>query len=207
MRQKRTVFLVDDDPAVRHALGTFLESTNFNVRAFASAEALLDEIDETAQGVLVLDQRMGGMSGLELQEELKAQQIDLPIIFITGHGDVQMSVTAMKAGARDFIEKPFSNEDLLASIRETLRQYEASTRERSRRAAALKKYEKLTPREQEVMAYIVQGVSNKNLAERLSVSNRTIEVHRSRVMTKMDAESLPDLVRIAAMCGIDSTPG
>ena len=198
----QTVFLVDDDFAVRHALRTLLERSSFLVRDFAAAEELLEDIDPAARGVLVLDQRMDGMSGLELQTELRGRDVTLPIIFITGHGDVPMSVKAMKEGAFDFLEKPFSNEQLLESIRGALLREARDHREHAHKAAIRARYEGLTPREQEVMRYIVQGMSNKRLAKQLGVSNRTIEVHRSRVMMKMGSESLPELVRMAALCGI-----
>jgi FixJ family two-component response regulator len=153
-------------------------------------------------GILVLDQRMTGMTGLDLQQVLAERGIDLPIIFISGHGNVPLSVMAMKAGAMDFIEKPFSNEVLLANIQEAFRKLEVQEKERRRKQAITRRYETLTPREKEILAFIVEGTSNKDLAERLQISNRTIEVHRSRIMHKMQAASLPELVRMAALCNI-----
>jgi two-component system response regulator FixJ len=202
MNMNTTIFLVDDDPGVRDALTVFLESSGFTVRRFESAEAFLAKTADAEHGVLVLDQRMGGMSGLELQKELKARGLDLPTIFITGHGDVQMSVTAMKEGAVDLLEKPFRNCDLLAGIEAALARQEAHQAHSARRAAAQGKYRSLTPREREVMEYIVQGEPNRTIAEHLGVSVRTVEVHRAKVMEKMRAESLPDLVRLAALVGI-----
>ena len=202
MNNERSIFLVDDDIAVRDALGVFLQSAGFSVEAFSSAEDFLEFSDPGKQGVLVLDQRMEGMSGLDLQAELGARGIRYPIIFITGHGDVQMSVMAMKAGAFDFLEKPFSNSELLESVEEAFSRQRQLLREQARRAEVRQKYDKLTPREKDVMEHIVRGISNRSLAELLCVSNRTIEVHRSRVMHKMQAESLPELVRMAALCGI-----
>jgi FixJ family two-component response regulator len=152
--------------------------------------------------VLVLDQRMSGMTGLELQQVLAERGMDLPIIFITGHGNVPLSVMAMKAGAMDFIEKPFSNEVLLANVRDAFHRLEAQQEEHRRKSRALQRHQSLTPREKEILAFIVQGISNKQLAEKLQVSNRTIEVHRSRIMRKMQADSLPDLVRMATLCNI-----
>ena len=149
---------------------------------------------------MLLDQRMTGLTGLELQEELARRGIELPIIFITGHGDVQMSVKAVKAGAIDFLEKPFSNEDLLASIREACAYADESKRNRDGVAALRRCHASLTGRELEVMRYVVAGQSNRSLAEQLGVSDRTIEVHRSRVMKKMGATSLPDLVRKVTLC-------
>jgi FixJ family two-component response regulator len=202
MSELQTVYLVDDDSAVRHALGTFLSGTGYHTLVYDSAEAFLESIDESASGVLVLDQRMSGMTGLELQQVLAERGMVLPIIFITGHGNVPLSVMAMKAGAMDFIEKPFSNEVLLANVQEAFRRLVDEQQKKSRKSAILHRYEMLTPREKEILTFIVEGISNKNLAKRLQISNRTIEVHRSRIMHKMQANSLPDLVRMAALCDI-----
>jgi RNA polymerase sigma factor (sigma-70 family) len=200
MPASRTIFLVDDDPAVCHALSLFLEASGYCVRAYSSAEAFLKETESALEGVMLLDQRMTGMSGLELQAELTRHGADFPIIFITGHGDVRMSVKAVKAGAVDFLEKPFSNEDLLTSIREAFSLADARKKQHDMIAGLRKCHASLTAREREVMQHVVAGMSNRNLAERLGVSDRTIEVHRYRIMKKMGAESLPDLVRKYAMC-------
>jgi len=200
MDEKWPVFLVDDDEAVRDALSIYLEGMGFTVRTFASAEAFLQGLGGLGYGVLVLDQRMAGMSGLELQSELNERGVQLPTIFITGHGDVPMSVKAMKAGAADFLEKPFRNSDLLASIEQLLVQDAARMEEIRLQARLTAKHNRLTPREKQVMECIVRGMSNKNIAELLKVSIRTVEVHRRRVMEKMDAASLPDLVRMADAC-------
>jgi FixJ family two-component response regulator len=200
MASNRTVYLVDDDEAIRHALCLFLETVNLTVREFASAEAFLEGISKSEHSVLVLDLRMRGMSGLELQAQLKARGIEIPIIFISGHGDVQLSVIAMKAGAVDFLEKPFENSAILNSLNEAFAKEESRIRELDRIAKIEKRCDSLTPREREVMKYIVKGMSNRTLAEHLGLSNRTIEVHRARVMTKMGAESLPDLVRKVSLC-------
>jgi two-component system response regulator FixJ len=200
MQVNRTIFLVDNDAAVCHALSVFLDASGYSVSTFPSAEVFLEETQSMADGVMLLDQSMTGMSGMELQAELARRGIDLPIIFITGHGDVQMSVKAIKAGAIDFLEKPFSNEDLLASIREAFSSYNDSKKHRGTMAELRKGYTNLTTREREVMRHIVAGASNRQLAELLGISNRTIEVHRSRVMKKMGAESLADLVRKYTLC-------
>ena len=197
---KLPIFLVDDDAAVRDALCLYLEATGFAVRTFDSAETFLGEIDEMGRGVLVLDQRMTGMSGLELQSELKVRGVEMPTIFITGHGDVPMSVRAMKEGATDFLEKPFRNSDLLASIEQVLAQDVVKMEDYLYQAGVREKYDSLTPREKEVMEHIVRGLPNKSVAQLLGVSMRTIEAHRGRVMEKMDARSLPDLVRMADSC-------
>lgn len=200
MDKKWPVFLVDDDAAVRDALSFYLEGSGFTARTFASAEAFLEGLDGMGCGVLVVDQRMTGMSGLELQSELNDRGVELPTIFITGHGDVRMSVKAMKEGAADFLEKPFRNSDLLASIEQVLVQDAAKMEEYRLQARLKAKRKRLTPREKQVMECIVRGLSNKNIAELLRVSIRTVEVHRRRVMEKMDAASLPDLVRMADAC-------
>jgi len=200
MQENRTVFLVDDDVAVCHALSVFLEASGYSVKTFSSAEAFLEETEDATEGVMLLDQRMIGMSGLELQTELARRGSDLPIIFITGHGDVRMSVQAIKAGATDFLEKPFNNQDLLASISEAFLRADTSRKHRSQIAALRKRHASLTAREREVMQHVVAGRSNRDLGELLGVCDRTIEVHRARVMKKMGAESLPDLVRKYTMC-------
>ena len=199
MPVNRTIYLVDDDAAVCHALAVFLEASGYNVRTFPCAEAFLENSDGAVDGVMLLDQRMTGMSGLDLQAELARRGIDHPIIFITGHGDVQMSVKAVKAGAIDFLEKPFSNEDLLASIREAFSGVDNNIKQRNSIAELRQRHASLTAREQEVMRHVGAGMSNRNLAKLLGVSDRTIEVHRSRVMKKMGAKSLPDLVQKYAM--------
>lgn len=205
MTERENVFLVDDNNAVRHALSLFLESRNFRVRDYSSAEELLTDIETHDSGVVVLDMCMKDMSGLELQAELKTRGITLPIIFITGHGNVQDSVQALKQGAADFIEKPFDNELLLESIKRALHEERSQRNQRAARQELAVKYKRLTPREREVMKYIVHGTSNKSLAELLGVSSRTIEVHRSRIMSKMGAGSLPELVCMAITLGIISS--
>ena len=202
MASRKTVYLIDDDAAIRHALELFLESAGYQVSAYASGREFLESYDNDIEGVLLLDQRMPGMSGMELQRRLAQLGVYLPIIFITGHGDIQMSVAAMKAGAMDFLEKPFDNSELLKRIEEALRKATEKRREWEQCSEMEKRCATLTSREQEVMKYIVQGMSSRAIAEQLGVSNRTIEVHRARVMTKMGADSLPDLVRRSAFCKI-----
>lgn len=205
MTERETVYLVDDNDAVRHALSLFLECKHFRVLGFSSAEELLAVLRPDDTGVLVLDMCMSGMSGLQLQAELKSRGMTLPIIFITGHGNVQESVQALKEGASDFIEKPFDNEFLLESIKRALYQERSQRELRAVKHQLNAKFERLTPREREVMKYIVNGTSNKHLAELLGVSSRTIEVHRSRIMSKMGAGSLPELVCMAITLGLISS--
>jgi len=206
MKRDNIVHLVDDDDAVRHALGMFLVSAGFEVREYSRATDFLDDCASVDGGVLLLDQRMPGMSGMELQARLRQLGVFIPVIFITGHGDIQMSVAAMKAGAIDFLEKPFDNSELLQSICEALRKSAGKRREWEQRCKVEQRCSSLTSRELEVMGYIVQGMSSRAIAEKLGLSNRTIEVHRARVMTKMAAGSLPELVRMAAMCNSCQIP-
>lgn len=192
----RNIYLVDDDPAVRHSLAIFLKTSNFSVHTFTSAECFLEDIEDIRDGVMLLDQRMPGMSGLELQAELNQRGIELPIIFITGHGDVPMSVEAIKTGAINFLVKPFTNEILLESIKEAF----LFTNIFSIHTEFWRRCRNLSRREREVMQQVVAGMSNSNIADRLEISTRTIEVHRSRVMQKMGVNFLADLVRKCSSC-------
>jgi FixJ family two-component response regulator len=194
---KPTVFIVDDDAAVRDSLGLLLRSMGLPVETFESARAFLDAGRDSRQGCLVLDIRMPGMSGLELQLELVARHSLLPIIFITGHGDVPMAVEAMQAGAVDFIQKPFRDQDLLDRINQALEKDALGRRMLAERAQIRRRLETLTPREREVLAMIVAGKANKVIAGDLNLSQRTVEIHRARVMEKMGAHSLAHLVRMA----------
>ena len=200
MRVNKTIILVDDDEAIRCALSSFVRMSGYSVKSFPSAESFLEEVDGAVEGVMLLDQRMTGMSGLELQAALPRRGIDLPIIFMTGHGDVQMSVRAMKAGAIDFLEKPFSHETMLASIKEASLRLDKSKKQRNLTTVLKKCYASLSEREREVMKHVVAGLSNRQLGERLGISERTIEIHRSKIMKKMEADSLPDLVRKYEAC-------
>ena len=195
MSALKQVYLVDDDAAVCHALSVFLEASGYLIRTFSCAEDFLSAAAEDMRGVMLLDQRMTGMTGLELQAELGRRGVELPIIFITGHGDVRMSVEAMKAGAVNFLEKPFSNQELLSVLQEAFACAAEGKKLHDEISGLRKRYACLTEREREVMQYVVAGMSNRKLADKLGVSDRTIEVHRARGMKKMGAESLPDLVR------------
>jgi len=192
----RTIYIVDDDSAVCHALTLLFENADYTVMPFASAESLLASVSEASTGVLILDLNMADMSGLELQAELRKRGIGLKTIFISGYGNVEKSVLAIKGGALDFIEKPFTNKQLLNSVGNAMLLASAEQEECTRRQTLENKYERLTPREREVMTYLVSGVSNKNLAEQLGLSSRTVEIHRSKIMRKMGVTSLQDLVRM-----------
>jgi len=194
---KATVFVVDDDASVRKALARSIQTANLNVKVFASAREFLDQGPPDGPGCLVLDVRMPGLSGLELQAELNSRNIRIPIIFITGHGDIPMSVKAMKGGATNFLTKPFEIAKLLEAIREALKQDKGLHASRLESAEAQRRIQTLTPRERQVLGLVVKGRLNKQIADELGASERTIKVHRGRVMYKMEVKSVADLVRIA----------
>jgi len=203
MKKIANIYLVDDDEAVRHSLITLLATSGYTASGFDSAESFLDSVDLSKPGVLLLDQRMNGMSGLELQKELGIRDIDMPIIFITGHGDIPMSVIAMRSGAVTVIEKPFNNRQLIDSLEESLGIVRKNTAIQKLQANIHSRFDTLTSREQEVMKYVVQGMTNRSIAEVMELSNRTVEVHRSKVMKKMQATTLPELVLMAPACGLN----
>jgi FixJ family two-component response regulator len=197
MRDEPTVFVVDDDPSVRRSVVRLLESAGLRVEGFESGEAFLAHRRPTGPGCVVLDVRMSGMSGLELQRRLRAVGRPMAIVFITGHGDVPMSVAAMKGGAVDFLLKPFDDEALLAAIDRGIGRDRAWLLEQQELAVLRARYDRLTPREQQVFALVSAGLLNKQVAVQLGTSEKTIKVHRARVMAKMEAASLADLVRHA----------
>jgi FixJ family two-component response regulator len=198
------VFLVDDDGSVRRAMTRLIKSAGHAVRAFASASEFLKYWRDTAEGpaCLVLDVRMPGLSGLELQHELQAAHALLPIIFITGHGDVPMGVKAMKDGAVDFLPKPVKDTELLTAIEQGLTRSQHDRADRLERDNIQRRVNRLTQREREVMALVVRGLLNKQIAFELGTGEKTVKVHRARVMKKMAVHSLADLVRIAEKGGV-----
>jgi two-component system, LuxR family, response regulator FixJ len=197
MSSRPTVFVVDDDQAMRNSLKWLIESVSMQVETFDSANAFIQSYYPGRSGCLLLDVRMPGMSGLELQEYLLVNQIAIPVIIITGHGDVPMAVRAMKAGAVDFIEKPFNDELLLESIRQAMALDARQRDMQAQRAEIATRLARLTPREHEVMVMVTNGQANKEIANTLGVSSKTVEAHRARVMEKMEADSLAELVRMA----------
>lgn len=196
-----TVFVVDDDRAMRDSLRWLLESVGLSVRTYATATEFLREYEPSQPGCLVLDVRMPGMSGLDLQAELARRDAALPTIIVTGHAEVTMAVRAVKAGALDFIEKPFSDQLLLDRVRQALEIDRQDREVRRRRAEALRRLESLTAREREVLELVVAGKANKEVAAALKLSTKTVEVHRAHVMAKMGAESLAELIRMAILAG------
>lgn len=192
-----TVYIVDDDEAVRDSLRWLLEANNYRVRAFPSGESFLAEYDDKRLGVLIVDVRMPGMSGLELQEQLIARKSTMPIVFITGHGDVPMAVSTIKKGAIDFLEKPFDETDL----REIVGRMFEQANERLSQAQAQKAHDamlaRLTAREQQVLERIVAGRLNKQIADDLGISIKTVEAHRANIMEKLQVTTVADLMKVA----------
>ena len=191
------VFLVDDDVSVCVALSRLMRASGFQVQAFGSAADLLDESRLPEADCLVLDVHLPDLSGLDLQDRLAALGVELPIVFITGRGDIPMSVRAMKAGALEFLTKPFDDAALLGAIEQGIGRCRRVRDQRTQLAALETRFHSLTPREREVFALVVQGLLNKQIAGQLGTAERTVKIHRSQVMRKMDAASLPDLVRMA----------
>jgi FixJ family two-component response regulator len=192
-----TIHIVDDDDAFRDSLMVLCDSVGLFAQGYLSATQFLEAHPNQPGGCLLLDVRMPGMSGLELQERLSHLGWSLPIVFVTGHGDIPMAVRALKLGAADFLTKPFSQQDLLDRLQAVLRREDENQRQQIARDELLRRAETLTPREVEVMGLVVDGQANKVIANRLGISQRTVEIHRSRVMDKMGASSLAELVRMS----------
>jgi FixJ family two-component response regulator len=198
------VFIVDDDLSVRRSTERLIHSAGLKVQTFTSAKEFLRNARFEGPACLVLDVRMPGLSGMDLQRDLTQAGIRVPIIFITGHGDIPMSVRAMKAGAVEFLTKPFRSRSLLDAVRAAIERDRSAHKERSETGELRQRYEQLTPREREVMALVVTGLLNKQVAGELATTERTIKFHRAHIMQKMRAESLADLVRMTEKLGISS---
>jgi FixJ family two-component response regulator len=201
------VYVVDDDPSVRSALERLFTSVRHAVETFDSAQEFLERERADGPGCLVLDVRLPGLSGLDLQTELAKTDADLPIVFITGHGDIPMSVRAIKAGAIDFLPKPFKNQDLLDAVGKAVDQHKRLRKDRAEDRKIQGRVELLTNREREVLVLVVAGMMNKQIARRLGVTVATIKAHRGRAMQKMQVDSLAELVRMAERAGISATNG
>jgi len=201
-----TVFVVDDDPSVRRGVERLLRSAGLAAEAFASARDFLERYDSDAVGCVILDLAMPGFDGLQMQQVLADRGSALPIIFLTGHGDIPSSVRAMKRGAVDFLTKPVNGDDLLAAVRNAIGRCEALHREREEIADIRRRFTTLTPREREVLAHVLSGKLNKQIAADLGTIEHTIKVHRARVMQKMQARTLAALVRLAQRAGIEPAP-
>ncbi|MFT7595941.1 MAG: two-component system response regulator FixJ [Paracoccaceae bacterium] len=201
MSDPQTVFIVDDDNAVLDSLGVLLESLGFRVELFESGASFLAALDENANGCLILDVRMPGLSGLEIQERLTDRNATLPVIIMTGHGDLPMAVKAMKAGAVDFVEKPFDADGIAASVNMAMARSAENIQEATQVADINQRLARLTTRERQVLDELVVGNLNKVIAYNLDISPRTVEIHRARTMEKMQARNLAHLVRLALTVG------
>ncbi len=202
MPPDQIIYVVDDDEAVRESLQWLLESVSLPVRTFASAQEFLDAYDPDCGGCVVLDVRMPGMSGLEVQKRLAEIEHSLPVIIITGHGDVPMAVRALKAGAVDFIEKPFNDQTLLERIYECLEQDRARRELRNYRRVLHERMQHLTPRERQVLDGVVAGKVNRTIADELGISGKTVEAHRANIIKKMGASSLAELITMCITMGL-----
>lgn len=196
------VYVVDDDPSVRRSLARLIRSEGFRVETFAQAQDFLDRKEGTDPSCLVLDVNLPGLSGLDLQRELSSRGYSMPIVFITGYGTIPMSVQAMKGGAVEFLEKPVNDQVLLKAIHQAVEKDRQMKRQYNERKEIQQRLASLTPREREVLPLVVSGMLNKQVALRLGTTEKTIKVHRARIMEKMRADSLADLVRLAQIAGV-----
>jgi FixJ family two-component response regulator len=200
------VFVVDDDPSVRKALGRLLKAAGFRAETFATADEFLRRPPPEAPACVILDVELPGLSGLDLQRALAERDADLPVVFITGHGDIPMSVRAMKAGAADFLPKPFDDEQLLAAVRQAVARHALARQAGAEATVLRRRAASLSPREREVLALVVSGLLNKQVGHRLAVTEKTVKAHRAQVMRKMQAASLAELVRMAGRIGLAPPP-
>jgi FixJ family two-component response regulator len=196
------VYVIDDDPSMRNAIEDLLQSVGLGIRVFPSAQEFLKAARPDAPGCIVLDVRLPGQSGLDFQRQISGTAIELPIVFITGHGDVAMSVRAMKSGAVEFLTKPFRDQELIDAIHAALERDRARRADASALAGLRARLDELTPREREVLVHVVSGRLNKQIAATLELSEATVKMHRGQIMRKMQAGSLPELVRMADRLGV-----
>lgn len=203
---EQTVFIIDDEPDVRDALRLLVRSAGYHAEALASAREFLVGYRPSQQGCLVLDVRMPEMTGLELQQELKWRGIDIPIVFISGHGDIPMAVRAVQAGAVDFLEKPFNDDDLLERIQRALARDREQHEQAADRSDVAARLAQLTPRERDVLTLLLEGAVNKIVARELDLSVRTVELHRAHILAKMSVDNVPQLIRLVLGSGIALEP-
>lgn len=201
------VYVIDDDPSMRNAIEDLLQSVGLGIRVFPSAQEFLDAARPDAPGCIVLDVRLPGQSGLDFQRQISGTAMELPIVFITGHGDVPMSVRAMKSGAVEFLTKPFRDQELIDAIHAALERDRARRADASALAGLRARFDALTPREREVLLHVVSGRLNKQIAADLGLSEATVKMHRGQIMRKMQAGSLPELVRMADRLGVTARSG
>ncbi|MEE2929264.1 MAG: response regulator [Pseudomonadota bacterium] len=201
---ERTVFLVDDDEAIRHSASFMLRHAGYTVKTFPDGIVFLDQISDQFDGCILLDVRMPGMDGLEVQSALNRRGINMPVIILTGHGDVPVAVEAMKGGAIEFLEKPYEKQALVGAIESAFNLLDNQAAEDKRSLDAKAKLTSLTPREMEVLDCLVAGLTNKGIAQALSISPRTVEIHRAHMMEKLEADSLSTALRLAFLAGIGS---
>lgn len=202
MTQESTVFIVDDDAHIRKSFSFLLQAAGYHVKAFPNGSAFLDEFNGTSPGCLLLDERMPGMTGMELQRIINERNWGIPVIFVTGHGDVALAVAAMKQGALDFLEKPIDRDSLLKCICIALKQDGHEKHKRDNKKVLDAQLQRLTARERQIMALVVSGMLSKQIARALEISERTVEVHRKNIMEKMGVDSLAALVVLAVRCGM-----
>jgi len=202
-----TVFVIDDDPSVLKGLARLLRSLGYNTETFASAEAFLAREHYEGAGCIVLDVMMPGRSGMDLQKDLSRAELGMPIVFITGHGNIPMSVHAMKRGAVDFLTKPFDDETLLEAVRKAIEKDQRAKAERARVQDIQRRIDTLTPREHEIFRHVITGMLNKQIAQKLEIAEKTVKVHRGRIMEKLWVDSVAALVRLAETAGIEPAKG
>ncbi len=206
MSPDQAVFVVDDDAAVRDSMRWLMDSVGLRVEAFDSSEAFLRAITPESSGCVVLDLRMPGLGGLDVHAQLRERGINLPVIVVSGHGDVPIAVRALKSGVADFVEKPFKDQELLDCVQQALRRDAEQSLQRLRREELMTRYRTLTPRELDVLRLVVDGQANKAIGSSLGISQKTVETHRARVMEKMAARSVSELVRMTLIIESQGKP-